>query len=44
MKNLKLAVIALCIVSMLSGCVLFSKGTNKGNTSKKGNSVTGGQK
>jgi hypothetical protein len=41
MKNLKLAVIA---VSMLSGCVLFSKGTNKGNTSKKGNSVTGGQK
>jgi hypothetical protein len=44
MKNIKFIIVVLCILSMLSGCVLFSKDAGKGNTGKKGNSVSGGKK
>lgn len=44
MKNTKFIVVILCILSMLSGCVLFSNNENSGGTGKKGNPVSGGKK
>ena len=44
MKNIKFIVVILCILSILSGCVLFSNNGSQSNSSKKENPVSGGQK
>lgn len=45
MKKLKLSLAVLLIVSLLSGCVLFSNSSgSKDNTSKKESPVSGGKK